>query len=77
MSSNNNFFKTIDNNLGRELKDVIKDRLKKCNEAKFAVGYFFLSGFNLVVEDFSKDYSSHIVTEKRITEHKHFHHMGF
>jgi len=47
--------KIIDNSPGRQLKEVIKDRLKNCKEAKFAVGYFFLSGFNLVDEDFPKD----------------------
>jgi SNF2 family DNA or RNA helicase len=47
--------KIIDNTEGNELVNVIKDRLKRCNEAKFAVGYFFLSGFNLVDEDFPKE----------------------
>ncbi len=47
--------KIIDNTPGRRLKDVIKDRLKNCKEAKFAVGYFFLSGFDLVDEDFPKN----------------------
>ncbi|AKG91652.1 Helicase conserved C-terminal domain/PLD-like domain/SNF2 family N-terminal domain [Geoglobus ahangari] len=47
--------KIIDNTPGKLLKDVIKDRLKNCKEAKFAVGYFFLSGFDLVDEDFPKD----------------------
>ncbi|WP_456328369.1 hypothetical protein [Archaeoglobus sp.] len=44
--------KIIDNTPGRELVNVLKDLLKNCKEAKFAVGYFFLSGFNLVDEDF-------------------------
>ncbi len=43
--------KIIDNSSGRLLKEVIKNRLKNCKEAKFAVGYFFLSGFNLVDGD--------------------------
>ena len=47
--------KIIDNTPGRELVNVLKDRLKNCNEAKFAVGYFFLSGFNLVDDDFPKE----------------------
>jgi len=42
----------IDNSQGRELVRVIKDQLKKSKEAKFAIGYFFLSGFNLVKDDF-------------------------
>ncbi len=42
----------IDNSQGRELVKVIKDQLKKSKEAKFAIGYFFLSGFNLVKDDF-------------------------
>ncbi len=44
--------KIIDNTPGRELVNVLKDLLKNCEEAKFAVGYFFLSGFNLVDDDF-------------------------
>lgn len=47
--------KIIDNTPGKELVNVLKDRLKNCREAKFAVGYFFLSGFNLVEEDFPKN----------------------
>jgi len=42
----------IDNSPGRELIQVIKDQLKKSKEAKFAIGYFFLSGFSLVKDDF-------------------------
>jgi len=42
----------IDNSPGRELVLVIKDQLKKSKEAKFAIGYFFLSGFSLVKDDF-------------------------
>jgi len=37
----------IDNSPGRELIQVIKDQLKKSKGAKFAIGYFFLSGFCL------------------------------
>lgn len=46
----------IDNSPGRELVDVIKDQLKKSKEAKFAIGYFFLSGFSLVKDDFPDKY---------------------
>ena len=42
----------IDNSPGRELIQVIKDQLKKSKEARFAIGYFFLSGFSLVKDDF-------------------------
>ncbi|MCD6231123.1 NgoFVII family restriction endonuclease [Candidatus Aerophobetes bacterium] len=42
----------IDNTPQRELIRVIKDQLKKSKEAKFAIGYFFLSGFSLVKNDF-------------------------
>jgi len=42
----------IDNSPGRELTQVIKDQLNKSKEAKFAIGYFFLSGFSLVKDDF-------------------------
>ncbi len=45
----------IDNSKGRELVSVIKDQLKKSKEAKFAIGYFFLSGFNLVKDDFPEN----------------------
>jgi len=47
----------IDNSTGRELVEVIKDRLKKSKEAKFAIGYFFLSGFSLVENDFPENYN--------------------
>ena len=46
----------IDNTPDRELIDVLKDQIKRSKEAKFAIGYFFLSGFSLVKEDFSDDY---------------------
>ncbi len=46
----------IDNSSGRELVKVLKDQLKKSKEVKFAIGYFFLSGFNLVKEDFPEGY---------------------
>ena len=42
----------IDNSRGRELAKVIKDQLSQSREAKFAIGYFFLSGFSLVKDDF-------------------------
>lgn len=45
--------KTIfDNSQGNELVGVIKDRLKVTKIGKFAIGYFYLSGFKLVEEDF-------------------------
>ena len=47
----------IDNSPSRELIHVIKDQLKKSKEAKFAIGYFFLSGFSLVKEDFPENIS--------------------
>ncbi|MBW9219885.1 DEAD/DEAH box helicase family protein [Methanothermococcus sp. SCGC AD-155-N22] len=47
----------IDNSPGRELLKVIKDQLKRSKEAKFAIGYFFLSGFSLVREDFPEEFS--------------------
>lgn len=47
--------KIIDN-INRKVVDVIKDQLKKCKEAKFAIGYFFLSGFLLVKDDFPSSY---------------------
>ena len=46
----------IDNSPNRELVNVIKDQLKKSKEAKFAVGYFFLSGFSLVKDNFPENY---------------------
>lgn len=44
----------IDNSPNRELIRVLKDQLQKSAEAKFAIGYFFLSGFTLVDTDFPK-----------------------
>lgn len=46
----------IDNSPNRELIRVLKDQLKKSKEAKFATGYFFLSGFSLVKDDFPENY---------------------
>ncbi|MDQ7082265.1 MAG: phospholipase D-like domain-containing protein [Aquificota bacterium] len=46
----------IDNSPGRELIRVLKDQLKKSKEAKFAIGYFFLSGFSLIKDDFPVNY---------------------
>jgi len=46
----------IDNSPNRELVKVLKDRLGKSKEAKFAIGYFFLSGFSLVENDFPENY---------------------
>ncbi|MEM4275697.1 MAG: helicase-related protein [Candidatus Nitrosocaldaceae archaeon] len=43
--------KIIDN-ITNKLVDVIRYQLKNCKEAKFAIGYFFLTGFNLVKDDF-------------------------
>ncbi|MBE0522854.1 MAG: NgoFVII family restriction endonuclease, partial [Methanosarcinales archaeon] len=42
----------IDNSPDREFIKVVKDQLKRSKEAKFAIGYFFLSGFSLVNDDF-------------------------
>jgi len=49
----------IDNSTGRELVKVIKDQLRKSKEAKFAIGYFFLSGFSLVKDDFPEHISKY------------------
>jgi len=46
----------IDNTPQRELIRVIKDQLKKSREAKFAIGYFFLSGFSLIKDDFPESF---------------------
>ncbi|MEM2857141.1 MAG: helicase-related protein [Candidatus Nitrosocaldaceae archaeon] len=43
--------KIIDN-IGNKLVDVIRYNIKNCKEAKFAIGYFFLTGYNLVKGDF-------------------------
>lgn len=48
----------IDNSPDRELVEVLKDRLRKSKEAKFAIGYFFLSGFSLVKDDFPDNYDN-------------------
>lgn len=48
----------IDNSPDRELVWVLKDRLGKSKEVKFAIGYFFLSGFSLVENDFPDNYDN-------------------
>lgn len=48
----------IDNSPNRELISVLKDQIKKSKESKFAIGYFFLSGFSLVREDFPDNYDT-------------------
>jgi SNF2 family DNA or RNA helicase len=42
----------IIDNSNIKLADFIKNRLKTSKEAKFALGYFFLSGWNIVKNDF-------------------------
>jgi len=46
----------MDNSPNRELIDVLKYQLRKSKKAKFAIGYFFLSGFSLVKDDFPEKY---------------------
>ncbi len=46
----------MDNTPEREVVKAIKDQLRKSKQAKFAIGYFFLSGFNFVNEDFPETY---------------------
>ena len=48
----------IDNSPDRELIRVIKDQLRRSKEAKFAIGYFFLSGFSLVQDNFPEKFST-------------------
>jgi superfamily II DNA or RNA helicase len=43
--------KIVDNEF-KKLIDVLKVEIKNSKEAKFAIGYFFLTGFNLVKDDF-------------------------
>ena len=56
MDDNTQIQNIIDNSPGREVVKVLKDQLGKSKEAKFAIGYFFLSGFSLVKDDFPKKY---------------------
>ena len=46
---------SIIDNSNIKLADFIKDRLKSSKEAKFALGYFFLSGWNIVKNDLPND----------------------
>ncbi|MEA1945310.1 MAG: helicase-related protein [Euryarchaeota archaeon] len=48
----------IDNSPNRELISVLKDQIKKSKETKLAIGYFFLSGFCLVKDDFPDSYEN-------------------
>ena len=48
----------IDSSPNRELISVLKDQIRKSKESKFAIGYFFLSGFSLVREDFPNSYDT-------------------
>ena len=43
-----------DNTIGKTIAEIVKDRISNSDnkEIKIAVGYFFLSGYNLVKEDF-------------------------
>lgn len=47
----------IDNSPDRELIRVLKDQIRRSEEAKFAIGYFFLNGFSLVESDFPDNYN--------------------
>jgi hypothetical protein len=46
-------YSDIIDNKNRFLKDAINDHLKGTEEAKFAVGYLFLSGFNEIAANIS------------------------
>ena len=48
----------IDNSPNRELISVLKDQIKKSKESKFAIGYFFLSGFSLLRANFPSSYNT-------------------
>ena len=44
--------KILDNSEGREVVSYIQEELPHSKEAKFAIGYFYLSGFKLVESHF-------------------------
>lgn len=46
----------MDNTENREVVKVIKDQLRSCKEAKFAIGYFFITGFSLIEDDFPEEF---------------------
>jgi len=46
----------MDNTENREVVRLIKDQLKNCQEAKFAIGYFFITGFSLIEDDFPVEF---------------------
>lgn len=46
----------MDNTENREVVRLIKDQLKNCDEAKFAIGYFFITGFSLIEDDFPAEF---------------------
>jgi len=58
--TNNEFpvLNIIDNSPDRELIKVLKDQIRRSEEAKFAIGYFFLTGFSLVESDFPDNYGN-------------------
>jgi len=56
--TNNDALNIIDNSPDRELIRVLKDRIIRSEEAKFAIGYFFLTGFSLVESDFPDNYDN-------------------
>ncbi|KKM02301.1 hypothetical protein LCGC14_1785790 [marine sediment metagenome] len=41
----------LDNSPGKKVIDTIKNVIGKTEEVNFAVGYFFLSGWNLVKDE--------------------------
>jgi SNF2 family DNA or RNA helicase len=54
----NDALNIIDNSPERELMNVLKEQIRKSEEAKFAIGYFFLTGFSLVERDFPDNYGN-------------------
>ncbi len=56
--TDNDALNIIDNSPDRELIRVLKDRIRRSEEAKFAIGYFFLTGFSLVESDFPDNYDN-------------------
>ena len=50
----------LDNSPGKEVILAIKDQLRISQSSKFAIGYFFLSGFTLIDDDFPDKFDDNL-----------------
>ncbi|MFX1340381.1 MAG: hypothetical protein ACFFDK_17360 [Promethearchaeota archaeon] len=51
----------LDNTEGKKVLDAIKELIKESKSSSFAVGYFYLNGWNLIKEELPEDLSKNFI----------------